>query len=356
VNKHQILRDKLLESLRAGEFSPEHRLPSDRELAARYGVSYLTARRAVGDLVEADLLERRVGDGTYIRPHSLRQLSTTTLNLIFSESESSLAREFLRLSVEAVERRGWEARIIRIQSDHDRAAVRALSEGEMALVFADAYELRGPFEKAMRKAGWRVVLVGNQAPGEDVSAVLAADGRAIQLAIEHLAEFGHKNIAVVANHPDFSKERVQIASWRACLNGEDETRLQQRVIAVQTPRLQCPIRCTYEMVSQWLQTCDDAAHVSALLCLGDEMTLGALSACRDAGRTVPEKMSVINMNDSSLMALVQPSITCIDLNLQRHLELAFELLEAGRAGELTDKNRIRFVESSLVSRESVQRL
>ena len=90
--KHEIVRETLTQNLRAGEFEVGRRLPGDKELAARFGVSYMTARKAVNELVEASLLERRIGDGTYVRAGSQQRLSTTTLNLICTAYEGSTTK------------------------------------------------------------------------------------------------------------------------------------------------------------------------------------------------------------------------------------------------------------------------
>lgn len=48
-------------------------LPSERELAERYGVSRLTVRQAVSELVLEGVLARRQGSGTYVSPPKFQQ-------------------------------------------------------------------------------------------------------------------------------------------------------------------------------------------------------------------------------------------------------------------------------------------
>lgn len=48
------------------QFKPDERLPSERELAQRWGVSRPTVREGIGLLVARGLLVRRQGDGTYV--------------------------------------------------------------------------------------------------------------------------------------------------------------------------------------------------------------------------------------------------------------------------------------------------
>ncbi|GAA3532026.1 GntR family transcriptional regulator [Amycolatopsis ultiminotia] len=62
--KHAQLREILRRSVER-ELPPGSPIPSERELAQRYGVSRLTVRSAIGKLVEEGLLARVRGKGTF---------------------------------------------------------------------------------------------------------------------------------------------------------------------------------------------------------------------------------------------------------------------------------------------------
>lgn len=66
----------LLGELRVGD-----RLPSERDLAERWGVARMTVRRAVDSLVADGVLERRHGSGTYLVPRPrVRALGLTSFH------------------------------------------------------------------------------------------------------------------------------------------------------------------------------------------------------------------------------------------------------------------------------------
>lgn len=62
--KHAQLREILRRTVER-ELPPGAPIPSERELAQRYGVSRLTVRSAIGKLVEEGLLARVRGKGTF---------------------------------------------------------------------------------------------------------------------------------------------------------------------------------------------------------------------------------------------------------------------------------------------------
>jgi DNA-binding GntR family transcriptional regulator len=67
-------------------------LPSERELADHFNVSYLTLRRAIGEMVDRGILERRPRSGTYLKPEGHRRLNNQSLMLVRMGYESDMAK------------------------------------------------------------------------------------------------------------------------------------------------------------------------------------------------------------------------------------------------------------------------
>ena len=64
------IRQLLERSLEAGEWAPGTAIPSEFALAARFGVSQGTVRKAIGVLAAENLLVRRQGKGTFVATHT----------------------------------------------------------------------------------------------------------------------------------------------------------------------------------------------------------------------------------------------------------------------------------------------
>ena len=72
---HQVYLD-LSAALAAGEWKRGNRLPTERELAATYGCSLITVRRALDELSREGRLERTRGRGTFVTaPPIVRDIS-----------------------------------------------------------------------------------------------------------------------------------------------------------------------------------------------------------------------------------------------------------------------------------------
>lgn len=72
----------------------EHRLPPERQLAERYGVSRQSVREGIGLLAAKGLLSRRQGDGTYIHDSSEQRMA---------EIWSDMAQRHPRLQEDLIE-------------------------------------------------------------------------------------------------------------------------------------------------------------------------------------------------------------------------------------------------------------
>lgn len=115
---HLRVQDAVLRMVEGPDYAPGDRIPSERALSDELGVSRMTVRRAIEDLVRAGVLERRSTSGTHIatpsveRPLDLPQAMSISRMvqirggkpgsrlLFFEQSTASRAiAEHLRISV-----------------------------------------------------------------------------------------------------------------------------------------------------------------------------------------------------------------------------------------------------------------
>lgn len=79
---YQQIKILILRSLQAGEWKPGELIPSEMDLAARFGVSQGTVRKAIDELGAENLVTRRQGKGTFVATHSEQQVRYRFLRLM----------------------------------------------------------------------------------------------------------------------------------------------------------------------------------------------------------------------------------------------------------------------------------
>lgn len=82
------LKNSLTEAITSGRYAPGEPVPTETQLCEQYGVSRITVRRAISELQDEGLLEKRHGKGTFV---SFRRMETSLVDLAgFSDSYSLL--------------------------------------------------------------------------------------------------------------------------------------------------------------------------------------------------------------------------------------------------------------------------
>src|SRR6266446_8799083 len=71
--RYYQLKEIMRERIRSGEWKPGDLIPSERELGEKYGISRMTARQAITDLVNEGLFYREQGKGTFVSRHKITQ-------------------------------------------------------------------------------------------------------------------------------------------------------------------------------------------------------------------------------------------------------------------------------------------
>lgn len=67
------LKEAIWEQIEAGRLTPGDPLPSERELSVKYGISRMTCRQAIGELVAEGVLYRQRGKGTFVANPKISQ-------------------------------------------------------------------------------------------------------------------------------------------------------------------------------------------------------------------------------------------------------------------------------------------
>ncbi|MEW8958368.1 MAG: GntR family transcriptional regulator [Moorella sp. (in: firmicutes)] len=94
---YEQLKDILKQKIASGELKPGEALPGERQLTDIYGVSRVTVRQAIGELVKEGLLYRHHGKGTFVAPKRIERPLARLLGVA-----EELALEGLEVAIKVI--------------------------------------------------------------------------------------------------------------------------------------------------------------------------------------------------------------------------------------------------------------
>lgn len=132
------VRERLLERIRSGAWKPGQLIPNEFEIAAEFGVSQGTARKAISELASEGLVVRQQGRGTFVVEHTPAHELFRFFNLFDAQGVAMIpdSRDSWSSTgpADAAERRALafpadaEARVIRITRTRTHHGVPFISE------------------------------------------------------------------------------------------------------------------------------------------------------------------------------------------------------------------------------------
>jgi LacI family transcriptional regulator len=166
-----------------------------------------------------------------------------------------------------------------------------------------------------------VVAVAGHRRLEGVTNIVLDHRRAAHLALKHLVDLGHSEIALMKGPSDSSDS---VDRWQAVCDVAKELGIKvQSDLTVQiegeagTPELGYPF--TKRLLA-------GNRAFTALLAFNDSSAIGAIRAIHEAGLRVPEDISVVGFDDIQSAAYSNPTLTTIRQPLQRMGEIAARTL------------------------------
>ncbi len=168
-----------------------------------------------------------------------------------------------------------------------------------------------------------VPLVSVEAGPADEVPVVAVDQRAgAAAATRHLLELGHKTVWHIAGPTDFLEAQQRLEGWRATLT----------VAGAEPPP---PLTGDWSARAGFdlgRRLSGDPA-VTAIFAANDQMALGVLRSLHEAGRAIPDEISIVGFDDIPEAPYFTPPLTTVrqDFNElgRRSLQLLLQTIETG---------------------------
>ena len=166
-----------------------------------------------------------------------------------------------------------------------------------------------------------VVAVSGHRNLPGVTNIVLNHDSAARLALEHLAKLGHQKIAFIKGQVFSTDTEIRWDSVRRTADAMHLT-VNNRLVGQLEGESSSP-QLGYEVTRKLLAS---GAPFTALFAFNDISAIGAIHALREAGRRVPEGVSVVGFDDIQSAAFQNPALTTVRQPLREMGVLAAETL------------------------------
>ncbi len=173
--------------------------------------------------------------------------------------------------------------------------------------------------------------------------VIATNRAGALEAMEYLIGLGHRRIGFIGGRPDLQCAQQRLQGYEAALQ-QAGIALDPALITVGDFTKEAGRRCAQQLLSL-------PVPPTAIFAANDQSALGAIEAAREAGRHVPDDLSVIGFDNIPETAYFHPPLTTVDQFLDRMGYVATEMLLRLIQGESVD-GQVYHMPTRLVIRDS----
>ncbi len=298
MSKYEEIAERLKREILAGMASP---LPSERELALRFDVSYITMRRAIGELVSRGMLSREHGRGIFVKTPERDGEKTMGLGFVTPERiwtrEHVLSQYYSEVYCSAV----WEAQqfgyhlvmafrpedLMSLEGRRKVDAVLAVCPDDMSV-----------FKNIARFLP--VIVLGHNYPESPYPAVFIDDFAAAGKIVSYLISTGHRRIAHLYGNDEVWSFNQRRRGYRQALADAG---------IPFDPELEITTN-DFQLLSSKLISGTDP--VTAFFCHNDGTAYNLLNFLHESGIRVPETVSVVGFDDLSGSAVWCPPLTTVN--------------------------------------------
>lgn len=313
--KYLQLKTNILSWIAAGKFRPGDKLPSENELAERFGFSRQTVRQSIGALVQEGWLAREQGKGTFVsKPTGERRgpSDNRTIGIITTYISDYIFPSIVRGVEAALKERGYRLLLSSTDNRKDRereSLEMMLGHSVCGLIVEPTKSAEGNpnFDNylALEDHGIPMIMLNERYPDLDCPSVRIDDEAGGYAAAEHLLSLGHSRIAGFFKTDDLQGVRRMKGFIRAHRERGTDANPGLIVRYATENKDELPQAALRDLLRS-------AESPTAIVCYNDQLAVGLLDVIRGLELRVPDDLSIVGYDDSFLATASEIKLTTVE--------------------------------------------
>ena len=170
------------------------------------------------------------------------------------------------------------------------------------------------FVRRLQNSGLPFVVAGAGVKSLEVNCVTADYSGGAEQAVAHLAAVGRQRIGMVNSPSVTISSAEKLRGFRLALSLNDLPFAPNQVV-----ESDFDVESGY---TQTLQLLEQVPNLDAIVYGGDDIAMGGLHALKEQGKQIPDDVAVIGYYDHGIARFTDPSLTSVQVDLQRISRLA----------------------------------
>ncbi|MDR0671913.1 MAG: GntR family transcriptional regulator [Oscillospiraceae bacterium] len=338
--KYRAIVDWAKRYIEENDLTAGEKFYSETELCEIHHVSRQTVRQALAVLERQNILTKKHGSGTFVQTTrhekanaipTVGVIATYFSDYIFPSIVTGIERELAKNNM-AMQLTTTHNHV----AEETRALQAMLAQGVDGLIVEPSKSgLPNPntaLYDEIRARGIPLIFFNAKYPQSDFPLIAMDDKEAGRCAAEHLISLGHTSVSALLVFDDYQGQ-LRYKGFVECLMAHGLPIPEERVLWFSTGEWDELFAVSKERVTAMLSAS------TAVMCYNDKIAVELLDFCKKAGIRVPEDMSVVGIDDSSLAERCEVPLTSVSHPKQKLGEKsAALLLEMIKTGAQSDQS------------------
>lgn len=318
----------LLQEIEEGVYPPGNKIPSERSLAEKYGISRTSVRECIAQFLSQGILSR-AGRGTFVPEHAVKMRSTSgaahQIGFWIGASIFGFVQpgynQIMTGAGEVCSNRGYRLQFHPI--DENAQSIEPMFTEDGITDGLDGNLVVGGVSRRvlgrLRESPSPLLLVDLLVDDESADAVRIDYSGGIRQAVGHLGTLGHEAIGFIG-FPDSRKYESFWQSLEACGLRYDPRYMRFLSVSTLEPGMVAGYQAMQKLIA-------GGRLPTAIQVTNDYVAVGVLEALAIAGLRVPEDISIVGCDD-------------LELTVRRLTTIQVDLAEVGRTAARALLDRI----------------
>lgn len=352
------IKDDIFDDIETGEYSPDEKLPSERQLAEKYDVTRVTISKAVKILDEQGYINIRRGAGSFVmdRKHSVNGNLNEVIGVLVPDIKRGIMVDLLRGIEDEAIANGYSTILCNTDNQLNKANMyvdQLLGIGANGVIYYPIQKLNSEEDRVLEVVQRLIdndsplVLIDHECKQITTDLVVTDNfGGGFEMT-EYLVEMGHRRIAVVYDYMETSiKDRI--SGYKESLrrnNIEFDPNLIQNIKEYGFT----------ESFSELVELIKNELKATGIFAMNDLLATDIYFHANKLGIKIPEDLSVVGYDDLQFTDQISTPLTTIHQPLYEMGRESLKLL-LERFEKSDDRFRKPILQNRLVVRESVKKL